>query len=344
MMKFIIRVIIGIVGLAAFCGLFLVVFFVRYGGPGKCTYQAAYELPSLNKSWTAKEVIEECERSMFTPAFFEISRPGAPHDQKDVFLSGDDIKFPLNRYKQEFTQVDDIFLEWLDEKNLLVALPEGAAPQKALPEINGLAVHYEFYPLDADKVREETKKEVNEKSLSSEISFKQTDGYGMPGITCELAIIGQDKTYLDSVGLHLTADRVFPHRQQQPDGHVVSVKATFGALAQAGAGVTHDSSIHVTDVAIEGFAPKESRSYLLMMGRSLMKSGVMMSGFPYDLNNPKDVYELAMLLRQGQLKIDVSLWLENRKIIYTFEKPTNIAALDQFVSCIDNNHVFDEPN
>jgi hypothetical protein len=283
------------------------------------------------------------------PLIFALLRPGERIERKDVFLIVDHEQLTGADSRVLWSPLS-IFAKWIDERNLLIAAPEGSTLKKGQTEFRDVQIQYAFYPMDSDKTKDEYLRQQVEKTVSFEPRFRMDDGIGVPGIGCHLDITAYDGEYLDQLSLSLDGRTTFAVKAIDR-GKIVLNEAYSGYNFQI---VARDdiqrTDKHATDADVVGFAPKDGRSTLWIYDLNY-PSAKAPNGTPvpkwyfgYNPKNSHDIMSIAEKIKDGTIAVRVGFWLDNEVVVYSGGgKPTDQKPVEMFEQCINENRIFDTP-
>jgi hypothetical protein len=274
----------------------------------KCDFYTIDVLPSPTAELSLARVEKRCSRDEDErPMMFALLHPGERIESKSVFLTSADYEGITSAYYRGIRPPLSIFSKWTDERNLLVAAPEGSTLKKGRNEYRGVHIKYSFYPIDSDKTKDEYLRRQVDKRVRFEPRFRMDGGVGVPGIGCLLDLTAYDGEYLDQLSLSMVARTTFPVKANDR-GKIVLNEAysvyDFQIVARDEILRPHK---HATDADVVGFAPKDGRStlwaYNLNYPGTRAPSGVPAPkwDFGYNPKDPHDIISIAEKIRMVPL-------------------------------------------
>jgi hypothetical protein len=266
-------------------------------------------------------------------AYLSVRRSGdAPRRWHNVFLypSGD---------------TDSVLFKWLNNTQLLVAVPErdylGSWPvnyaAKGKPEeINDVKISYGFYPKDPDAPRDPKTHEIVRKVAN--FSFEQVRSEdrlgGIHTISCDLNMIANDDDNFYRLHVELRAfKQTFENARNVSGGSIQIFANKSNATSTLNAtSVSFDDWIYASNTEVVGrnFQPVVDRNaaeFLWIFNSEISENQINKS-----INN----------IKRGLLDIKVGDWLTNSEIIYSVAAPSNVVAVYNFEKCNVENGIFDK--
>jgi hypothetical protein len=324
----------------------IVIVFSYFTISNKCDFYTVDSLPSPKGELFVARVEKRCTRDHDTPPMmFALLHPGEQLGSRSMFLTSADYEGIGNGEYLGAGPPLSVFAKWIDERNLVVAAPEGSALKKGRNNFRGVHIQYSFYPTGSDKTKDEYLRRQIEKSVRFEPRFRMDDGIGVPGIGCLLDLTAYDGQYMDQLSLSMVARTIFPVKSNRGLEEAYSV---YGFQIVARDEIQRPDK-HATGAEVIGFAPKDGRSKLWISDFNYpgtrAPSGVPAPkwDFGYNPKDPHDIMSIAEKTKDGTVAIRVSFWLDNEVVVYSGEKRTDQKPIEMFEQCIKENRIFDTP-
>lgn len=309
----------------------------------KYHYRTVDILPSPTGGLTVHRVekwlpsyVERVESTLM----FALLRPGEQFNNKKVFLTTADNLDTLPSLR--------IFAKWTDEHNLLIAAPEGSILNNRQNVFDDVHIQYLFYPMDADKTKDEDQRRKIEKRVRFDSKFSQRNhGFAIPGHQCQLDLSAYDGEYLDNLSVSIEARTTFAHNAYDRGNIVLQNAYSEYYITISAHDEAERTNRHVTTAEVAGFSQKDGKATLFSFAYpdSKVFSGTFRPNWKayYDPQNPQDLLSITQQIKNGTFAVRVGYWLDNEVVVYSGEKPSNREPIEMFEQCINENRILDTP-
>ena len=290
----------------------------------KCEIKTVGTITSPNKEWEIMRVQKFCTSDEAAPPEqFALLKAGQPFSKDAVFFVG--------QSNPEFDH-HVILAKWIDDSNILVAAPEPYDFSDAQEDFRKIKIHYDAYPADPGKSRDDSSHRVLNKTITFNFRFDKNDGIGAPGLGCNLWAEGSDGEYLKDLNIRLSSDKAFTakawnynpnktwHLEDTPEKVISSVLLISSAEMKKT--TTYVTSAQVEDFSLDhrtGWEREDNYGQAWQLFNQIEHN---------------DIQTAIQKLRTGGLKIKVAFWLDNTEVIYSSQPVKNVQAIEEFERCL----------
>lgn len=274
----------------------------------RCEIRTFSSIASPNNKWTALKLEKFCNEDDYVPLWLALVPANEPFNEDAVFSTS----------KQDDNNQENVVLtQWLDDSTLLVATPAGYPFYKTLPSFHGVTIHYESYPDDPDQGRAGATKSVMAKYVTFHFRFESNDGYGDPGLGCDLYAEGPDGDYLKDIGMRISSGKSFYSADKSISS---SILIWSSEEMKKPTGVATSARVETRSVGATTYWAREDNY-----------------GHAWQLHhtvNSTDLLTVIEQLKNGGLVTKVGFWLDDTEVIYTSVKSDDLEAIHSFEQCL----------
>lgn len=274
----------------------------------RCEIRTFNSTTSPDNRWTALKLEKFCNENDYVPLWLALVPANQPFAEDAVFSTS----------KQDDNNEQNVVLtKWLDDSTLLVATPEGYPFHKTQPSFRGVSIRYEAYPDDPDRGPTGAPKRVFTKDVKFHFRFETNDGYGEPGLGCDLYAEGPDGDYLKDIGMRISSSRSF-YTADKSTGSSILIWSS--EEMKKATGVVTSARVMTRSVGATRYWAREDNYHHAWQSMHTV--------------NAADLLTVVEQLKNGGLVTKAGFWLDDAEVIYTSVKSDDLEAIRGFEQCL----------
>ncbi len=205
---------------------------------------------------------------------------------------------------------------WLSNRHLLVAADTSMSYQKKLSNYRGVEISYATYPHDPNLLRDAATASVDRHASLFDARFIKDNGYGLPGVGCNLYLETTAGTNDDRLQMRLSASRVFAIKNSR-NGAVGAPEHKGTSLLFSYSTDYKHPGLFATAVGFNqlySLASQPEATYTRIFKPSIAPAGNLVPSWQTQWALNKLQYlEVLKSIRAERFSISVSYWLSNKE-------------------------------